>query len=290
VICEEKSCEQRALARGLCSKHYKQWQRAGKPDGRDLMARVASTCEETACEAPAYARGHCSRHYRQLLRAGQILPDRAPQTCAVEGCDRRAVTRGWCHGHYLRWSRTGDVQPDKPLHRPEADFCSLEECERGATSAGYCRSHARRLRLYGDPRAGGAPRTRTGDGSISHGYWYRQLAVDERHLVPAGRTKEFEHRIVMARRLGRPLHPDEVVHHKNGDRLDNRVENLELWSTAQPKGQRVADKLAFARVLLERYDPEVVRALGWDLDPETGLPLDESGPPVHDGRPRGSQV
>ena len=76
----------------------------------------------------------------------------------------------------------------------------------------------------------------------------------------------------MAQLLGRPLLAEEVVHHRNGDRLDNRPENLELWSTAQPKGQRIEDKLGFARHLIELYDPETCAAVGWDLDPETGLP------------------
>jgi hypothetical protein len=37
-----------------------------------------------------------------------------------------------------------------------------------------------------------------------------------------------EHRLVMQRHIGRVLLPDEVVHHRNGDRLDNRIDNLEI--------------------------------------------------------------
>jgi hypothetical protein len=54
--------------------------------------------------------------------------------------------------------------------------------------------------------------------------------------------------------------------------LDNSPENLELWTTAQPKGQRVEDQLEWALELLRRYSPEAAAALGLDLDPDTGLP------------------
>jgi hypothetical protein len=48
----------------------------------------------------------------------------------------------------------------------------------------------------------------------------------------------------------------ELVHHKTGDRKDNRPENLELWSHSQPCGQRVKDKVAWAIELLTLYAPE----------------------------------
>jgi len=57
----------------------------------------------------------------------------------------------------------------------------------------------------------------------------------------------------MEHALGRKLLPGENVHHRNGVRHDNRIENLELWITLQLTGQRPADLVAFAKEILSRY-------------------------------------
>ena len=71
--------------------------------------------------------------------------------------------------------------------------------------------------------------------------------------------------------LGRPLHKGETVHHRNGQRADNTTDgpldkefksgNLELWSTSQPAGQRVADKVEWAQALLAEYRPDLLATL-----------------------------
>lgn len=78
-----------------------------------------------------------------------------------------------------------------------------------------------------------------------------------------------EHRLLVARAIGRPLLSEEDVHHRDGQKIRNTVgpcfaareckcagdprHNLELWSTSQPRGQRVADKVAYAREILALY-------------------------------------
>lgn len=66
----------------------------------------------------------------------------------------------------------------------------------------------------------------------SQGYVAVRVPVDHPHAWGPSRLKRFkyayEHIVVMMESLGRPLLPDEVVHHRNSVRSDNRIENLEL--------------------------------------------------------------
>jgi len=180
------------------------------------------------------------------------------EECKAPGCDNTAEVRGHCHGHYLRQLRTGTVD-ETPL-RDLGRLCSVPGCERVHKAKGLCQPHYKRFLAHGDPLADLPIRKSDGLGSNSHGYWNVPVPRSLRFLV-GGAASVGEHRLVMAQHLGRPLRRDEVVHHRNGKRSDNRIENLELWSIAHPKGQRVADILAFSVEMLYLYAPEIASSV-----------------------------
>jgi hypothetical protein len=205
-------------------------------------------------------------HYKRWLRTRSPVRGERPSICAVEGCERDAKSRGWCHAHYQRWRSHGDVRADLPLRA--AGVCEVADCDRRRFARGHCSTHYRRLMTTGDARPEDPIRIVNGQGWESHGYWIVPVPPSERWLT-GGERRMAEHRLVMARHLHRPLEPDEVVHHINGDRRDNRLKNLELWSTAHPKGQRIADKVAFSLRMLERYAPEQLSSRHSERSPST---------------------
>ena len=115
-------------------------------------------------------------------------------------------------------------------------------CERKHYCKEYCEPHYRKWKKYGDPRF--VKRQPAGSGSlIPSGYI----------VINRSKGRQYAHREIMEEILGRPLMKNERVHHINGVRHDNSPENLELWSVSQPAGQRVEDKIAWAKQILETY-------------------------------------
>lgn len=175
-------------------------------------------------------------------RASGIKPKHSTNVpCRVSGCDGRAKALGLCAMHHQRQRRGGDAGPPEAL----PGKCWVVACESGTWCRGLCRLHYDRQMHAGDPGPLRRKKRPAGDGSVGpKGY--------VRITTPDGRRMD-EHRFVMEQVLGRPLLSTETPHHKNGDRADNRIKNLELWSSLQPAGQRVTDKLAYAREIIARY-------------------------------------
>lgn len=173
------------------------------------------------------------------------------RTCGGPECDEPVQSKGLCPVHYLQRWKGQELRPIR--RRKRSGPCPVvedgKECGRPHYAKGVCNMHHRRFQ-------------RTGSHILTGTSWYEPFVNRNGYVMiwcpdhphsyqPTNRLPE--HRLVMEKMLGRYLLDGENVHHKNGVRNDNRPENLELWITQQPKGQRVQDLKEWARRILEDY-------------------------------------
>ena len=146
--------------------------------------------------------------------------------------------------HLARKTRGQDMDAP-PKRMSKMGECSNPVCHEADVVKGFCMKCYRNNKLYGNPNG----KEKISSRHISSkGYVYM--------YDPIVKCNVLEHRKIMEENIGRKLFNHETVHHKNGNRSDNRIENLELWSSSQPSGQRVEDKVKWALEIIAVYAAE----------------------------------
>lgn len=210
--------------------------------------------------------------------------------CRIDFCNELERTNGYCNIHYRRWLKHGDplktnkrygnilTSPQSPnqvihctfkdckttkiraqllcdkhyrlLKKQSRALCSIIDCNiQCDRSEKWCNKHYQRYLKHGDPTK--LLVREKGEGTItSEGY---KVIYSKGHPNAKKDGRMLEHRFIMSELLGRPLLDNENVHHKNGNKLDNRPENLELWVRSQPCGQRADDLVVWAKQILHLY-------------------------------------
>lgn len=134
--------------------------------------------------------------------------------------------------------------------------CSIKGCMRPVLARGWCQPHYYRWHRTGNVQEVVRLQVHREYGTgnlVSEGYL--QLYRPD-HPYATRKGYVLQHRLVMEEVLGRYLHEDETVHHRNGNKLDNVPSNLELWTSRHPKGQRVQDLVAYAHEIIATYGAE----------------------------------
>lgn len=279
--------------------HYGQWRRGRLPDAPGSAARErcsVASCNRPSERTQEGVR-YCGMHRARARRGQPLDPPPKPTTCAVTGCEKDVGAKGYCAMHYARSRKNLSLDAPARTSPYAGQHCKIDGCTRPAKARQMCDVHYGRS-IKGRPmdapiREVGLHTVCTVDG-CDRPHAYKRLCKfhgqRQRHGIPLDQTRKaptgvrrvledgyvsvyhpnhpnatsegriLEHRFVMAEHLGRPLAPTETVHHRDGDRENNDLSNLELWSRAQPAGQRVEDLLPYWVAQIRLYAPQLLAA------------------------------
>ncbi len=173
--------------------------------------------------------------------------------CSLSFCDRANHAKNLCNVHYSYLWKGVSIDEMKPIKKKIKKHCYIEKCNNFSHSYGLCSKHYQRYKKYGSPEEID-PRKKSMKID-KDGY----VIINASHPENSSGKRGYAHRIIMSNYLGRELYDEENVHHKNGNRQDNRIENLELWSKSQPAGQRIEEKMEWVYQMLDLYEKDFPR-------------------------------
>lgn len=260
--------------------------RMGRPP-KETWAR----CKVTDCVKEARgAKGFCHTHYVAArrgrldwetgveLRPHKRVVSYGPGSrCLVPACGCRPLSNNLCARHHSAWRRGEDVGVTPPEYNrekveekyTETSVCLVTHCTNRPVSGWMCSKHAQQreagiISAHGEPqRALKSAGRKRKEGPILDGAGYALVVPPSGYSGKTRQGRVLEHRLVMERLLGRLLEAHEVVHHKDGNKLNNAPENLELNTrkTHPPAHEYTLETAQTALEALRHNDPAAYAAL-----------------------------
>lgn len=253
-------CNRLSSKLGYCEAHYQQLRR-GLPftEVQPKSRNLGKSCAYPSCGSLAIKVGYCSAHYQQKRSGRSLEPaqsnGRPLRTCSFPGCDRPHEARGYCGGHFQQYRSAKPLVPLQVIR----DTCTYPGCDHPHEARGYCHGHYDLLKsglplrpLFDTP----SPVEQVGsewrvilfknDVNGGHGLVAGYAVISEEdvtkvgglrwNLTPQGYARSArrqDKRGVLMHRFVTGAYPNVEVDHINGNRLDNRRENLRFVNDAQ---------------------------------------------------------